>query len=70
MLAYIFWHWRSPHIDKTSYQRLTIDFHQALRTQTPRGFQYSIVFQIENTPWIGRNWEGYEEWYVVDNSTR
>jgi hypothetical protein len=68
MLAYIFWHCRYPHIDKTSYQKLIIDFHQTLRSQKPGGFQYSTVFQIENAPWIGKDREGYEEWYVVDNS--
>lgn len=68
MLAYIFWHWRYRRIDKAFYQKLIIDFHQALRSQKPGGFQYSIVFQIESTPWIGKDREGYEEWYVVDNS--
>jgi hypothetical protein len=68
MLAYIFWHWRYPNVEKTTYQQYLVDFHETLRTQKPRGFQYSAVLQFEHAPWIGGNEEGYEDWYIVDNS--
>jgi len=67
MLAYVFWHWRYPHVDKASYQQHLIDFHDALRTQKPPGFHYSIVFQVERVPWIDTRGEAYEEWYVVND---
>lgn len=68
MLAYVFWHWRYPHIEKLSYQQLLIDFHTALRAQKPVGFHYSTVFQVEHVPWLGIAGEAYEEWYIVENS--
>jgi len=67
MLAYIFWHWPYPRVDKTSYQHYLIDFHDALRAQKLAGFHYSTVFQLEHAPWIDTHGEVYEEWYVVQN---
>ncbi len=67
MLAYIFWHWPYPQVDKASYQHYLIDFHDALRAQKPAGFHYSTVFQLEHAPWIDTEGEVYEEWYVVTN---
>src|SRR5258708_22665562 len=68
MLAYVFWHWRYPHIEKLSYQQLLIDFHTALRAQKPVGFDYSTVFQVEHVPWRRIAGEAYEEWYILENS--
>ena len=67
MLAYVFWHWPYPHVDKASYQQHLVDFHDALRAQKPAGFHYSTVFQVEQTPWLDTDGEAYEEWYVVHN---
>ena len=68
MLAYVFWHWRYPHIEKLSYQQLLSDFHTALRVQKPVGFHYSMVFQVELVPWLDVIGEVYEEWYILENS--
>jgi hypothetical protein len=68
MLAYVFWHWRYPYVDKTAYQQHLIKFHDALQAQKPPGFHYSAIFRIEHVPWAARNGEVYEEWYVLDNS--
>ena len=68
MLAYVFWHWPYPHIEEAIYQRHIIDFQEALRTHRPRGFQYSMILQVERVPWSGRDGKVYEEWYVVENS--
>ena len=68
MLAYVFWHWRYSHVDKTAYQKRIIDFQEMLCTHKPSGFQYSTVFQIEHVPWGRGDNEMYEEWYVLDNS--
>jgi hypothetical protein len=48
--------------------RRIVEFHEALRTQRPRGFQFSVVLKAERAPWVGRDGEVYEEWYVVENS--
>lgn len=68
MLAYIFWHWRYPHVDRDSYTTRLIEFHEALRARSPNGFRHSAVFQTEGVPWIGTDMEGYEDWYLVDGS--
>lgn len=68
MLAYVFWHWRYPYIDKASYEERLINFHRALRAQNTPGFQFSLVFQIESAPWTGGDMEAYEDWYLMDNS--
>lgn len=68
MLAYIFWHYRSPHVDKNTYHERLIDFHQTLQTHKPGGFLYSAVFQIAGAPWIADGAEAYEDWYLVENS--
>ena len=67
MLAYVFWHWSYPHVDKASYQQRLVDFHDALRAQKPAGFHYSTVFQVGHAPWLDTDGEAYEEWYVVHN---
>ena len=51
MLAYVFWHWRSPTVEKTAYQQRIINFQETLSTHKPAGFQYSTVFEIEHVPW-------------------
>ena len=68
MLAYVFWHWPYPHVEETAYQKRITNFHKALRTQRPKGFQYSVVLKVEHAPWSGRDGDMYEEWYVVENS--
>ncbi len=68
MLAYVFWHWRHPHIERHSYQQLLIDFHTALRARKPVGFHYSTAFQVEHIPWLDAIGEVYEEWYILENS--
>ena len=68
MLAYVFWHWRFPTVEETAYETRIVEFQEALRTQRPIGFQFSVVLKAERTPWVGRDGEVYEEWYVVENS--
>jgi hypothetical protein len=68
MLAYIFWHWRSPSVEEEVYQRRIAEFQEALRSQRPQGFEYSVVFKLDGVPWRGGDGEVYEDWYVVENS--
>lgn len=68
MLAYVFWHWRSPDIEKSAYQQHLIHFHEVLQTHKPDGFQRSATFQIEGAPWTTGEREAYADWYLVDNS--
>ena len=68
MLAYVFWHWPYPNVARESYQDDLLEFHRSLATSKPDGFQYSVVFRIKGTPWIGEELEAYEDCYVVESS--
>jgi len=68
MLAYVFWHWPYPNVDKESYLDDLLEFHRSLATSKPGGFQSSVVFRIKGRPWIPDGLEAYEDWYVVEGS--
>lgn len=68
MLAYVFWHWPRPDIDRGSYVDHLGQFHQTLAANKPSGFQKSVLFRIENANWLSTQGEAYEEWYLLDDS--
>src|SRR5215213_3478825 len=68
MLAYVFWHWPQPNIDRDSYVNHLIDFHEILAANRPAGFHHSVVFRVRGTSWLNTNDEAYEEWYLLDDS--
>lgn len=68
MLAYVFWHWPQPSIDRDAYVNHLADFHRTLASNKPPGFHNSIVFRIKGANWLNTSGEAYEEWYVLDNS--
>jgi hypothetical protein len=68
MLAYVFWHWHNSQIDSEAYQEALKGFHQTLSEHKPDGFHYSRVLQMERFPWLGREEETYEDWYIVEDS--
>src|SRR2546423_12855170 len=69
MLAYVFWHWPRPDVDRASYEQDLRNFHRTLVTERPPGFQYSFVFRVGNAPWLPANANAYEDWYVLDGSS-
>lgn len=68
MLAYVFWHWPQPSIDRGSYLDHLADFHRTLAANKPVGFQHSVVFCIRGANWLNTTGEAYEEWYLLDDS--
>jgi len=68
MLAYVFWHWPQPTIDKELYQSNLIEFHQTLGDNKPDGFQHSVVFAVRGAFWLKTDGLAYEEWYLLDDS--
>lgn len=68
MLAYVFWHWPFPQLDRQSYEKNLIAFHEILKATGPAGFHFSATFRLPNAPWTGHVGETYEDWYVVENS--
>jgi hypothetical protein len=68
MLAYVFWHVPAPGVDREDYERLLAGFHRTLAAHAPDGFCSSLVFRIENAPWIGSGGAAYEDWYILESS--
>lgn len=68
MLAYVFWHWPQPTIDRGAYVDHLVDFHRTLAANKPDGFQKSVVFRIRGAAWLNTTGEAYEEWYLLDDS--
>jgi hypothetical protein len=68
MLAYVFWHWPQPNLDRSSYIDHLIDFHRTLAANKSTGFQHSTVFSIHGAPWLDTAAEAFEEWYLLDDS--
>ena len=68
MLAYVFWHWPQPQIDRDSYVDHLVEFHRTLAANKPDGFRESVVFRIRNANWLNTDGEAYEEWYLLDDS--
>jgi len=68
MLAYVFWHWPQPQIERGSYEDHLVEFHRTLAANKPNGFRESVVFRISNANWLKTDGEAYEEWYLLDNS--
>ena len=68
MLAYVFWHWRSPEIDSETYNNHLVAFHRVLSECKPAGFRSSVVFFSGRVPWLPTAPEAYEDWYVVESS--
>ncbi len=68
MLAYVFWHWPQPQIERGSYEDNLTEFHRTLAANKPDGFRESLVFRISNANWLKTDGEAYEEWYLLDDS--
>lgn len=68
MLAYVFWHWPRPEIERGQYLHNLAEFHNTLAANKPPGFDRSVVFRIGNANWLNTGGEAYEEWYLLDDS--
>ena len=68
MLAYVFWHWRRPAIDATTYETRLGRFHAALAAAPPPGFHASFALSLRGAPWANAGGDGYEDWYLVEGS--
>jgi len=68
MLAYVFWHWPRPEIERGQYLDHLTAFHQTLAANKPPGFQGSVVFRILGANWLNTDGEAFEEWYLLDDS--
>jgi|SRR5689334_2424109 len=68
MLAYVFWHWPRPEIERGQYLDHLIDFHRTLAANKSPGFQQSVVFSMSGAYWLETDGEVFEEWYLLDDS--
>ncbi len=68
MIAYVFWHWPRPEVERGAYLDHLADFHRTLALHKPEGFRQSIVYRIEGAGWLNTAGEAFEEWYLLDDS--
>jgi hypothetical protein len=68
MLAYAFWHWRRPGVERDEYEALQRAFHAALAQSPPTGFVSSRCSAIRAAPWAAEGAEAYEDWYLLTGS--
>jgi hypothetical protein len=66
VLAYVFWHWPQPAVDRAEYERVLGRFHASLRDAPPPGFQRSWVWRVARAAWLPA--PAYEDWYLLDDS--
>ena len=68
VLAYVFWHARSPAIAVADYETRLEAFHGALRAGGPAGLGPTLTFALGAVPWL-EGGPGYEDWYLVEDFT-
>ena len=68
MLAYLFWHWPQVGVELGEYEAAMVGFHGGLAAGAPVGFRRSLTVRVGAAPWLVGGTQGYEDWYVVDDS--
>ncbi len=66
MLAYVFWHWPAPSVDRDAYAEALLAFHRALLAEPPAGMRGSRVFALDAAPWVPAE-RPFEDWYLLDD---
>ena len=69
MLAYVFWHWPQPGVDRITYVDHLVSFHRTLNDNKPVGFNGSRVFRMHGVSWLDTTGDAYEDWYLVADSS-
>jgi hypothetical protein len=67
VLAYVFWHWPRPDVQRQDYEQRQRRFHAAMRDAPPPGFLGSRSYAITGASWMSVA-GAYEDWYLVENS--
>lgn len=67
MLAYVFWHRPRGDVEKADYERVLMDFYEALRTVKPHGFVDCFGLRLDSFPWKAPVSNGYEDWYLIED---
>ncbi len=68
MLAYVFWHWPRPDVERQDYEQRQRRFHAALRDAPSPGFLGSRSHAVGGATWTGGGGEAYEDWYLIENT--
>ena len=68
MLAYVFWHWPHPTVNRDLYRAQLIEFHETLCANKPPGFLSSTVFLINHANWLNTAGPAFEDWYLLSDS--
>lgn len=64
MLAYVFWHTRSPVVSQETYERNLLAFYSALKRADCPGVKHAATFRVSSIPWSDDE-AGYEDWAVI-----
>jgi hypothetical protein len=68
MLAYFFYHWKTPAVSASDYEDRLRGFQHALTATPPDGFTTSWCVALNGVPWANDGGDSYEDWYVLRNS--
>lgn len=68
MLAYVFWHWPRPDVQRQDYEQRQRRFHAAMRDAPSAGYLGSRTYAISGATWTSDAATAYEDWYLVENS--
>lgn len=68
MLAYTFWHWPRPEVQRQDYEQRQQRFHAAMRDAPSPGFLGSRSYAVGGATWTAGGGEAYEDWYLVENA--
>jgi hypothetical protein len=65
MLAFVFWHWPRPEVERAEYEAGLAEFHDTLRRNPPEGFLHSAAFRGGSCSWGSASGPTYEDWYLT-----
>jgi hypothetical protein len=68
MLAYVFWHWKRPEIDREHYETVQRRFHESLAEAPSRGLVGSWTSSVAGIDWVPHGFDAYEDWYLIEGS--
>jgi hypothetical protein len=68
MLAYVFWHWKRPDVDRESYETVQRQFHERLAEAPSAGLVGSWTSSVIGVGWAPPDAVVYEDWYLIEGS--
>ncbi len=70
MLAYVFRHWPRLIVHPQQYEEALCAFQRAMVERRIDGLLRSATFRLHRAPWLPAGRTGYEDWYLLQDSSR